>query len=173
MLSPRFLNVIEKLKEEEGWVIVEGKKDSTALKLLGLKNIISISGKSLEEVVEKTISLNPSYVTILTDFDKEGESIASRLSTLFSLHKIKVDQVFRNKFKTLKIHQIEELNSFKKLMEDGQNGKISSIYYKIFNRSRILSRRNSGKTGCDRSNIWSNRRSFGSRPGLKRTPKDW
>jgi 5S rRNA maturation endonuclease (ribonuclease M5) len=172
MLSPRFLDVIEKLKED-GWVIVEGRKDAMALESLGLRNIVSISGKPLEEVVEKTVLLKPSSVTILTDFDEEGESIASRLSNLFSLHKIKVDHVFRNKFKTLKIHQIEELNSFKKLMEDGQNGKISSIYYKIFNRSRILSRRNSRKARRDRSNIWSDRRPFRSRPRPERATKDW
>jgi 5S rRNA maturation endonuclease (ribonuclease M5) len=173
MLSPRFLDMLEKLKEEECLIIVEGKKDSMALKSLGFKNLISISGRPLEEIIEKTLSLKPSCVSILTDFDREGESIASRLSNLFSLHKIKVNHIIRNKFKSFKIHKIEELNSFKKLMGDDQSGKISSIYCKIFNRSRVLSRRNCRKARCDWSNIWPNGRPLRPRLGFERTSKDW
>jgi 5S rRNA maturation endonuclease (ribonuclease M5) len=173
MFSPKILNTLEKLKEEEGLMIVEGSKDKSALRSLGFENVVSISGKSLEEFVEKIVSIKPSYVTILTDFDEEGENIASRLSNLLSLHKIKVNHTVRNKFKSLKIHKIEELSSFKKIMGDDQNGKISSIHYKIFNRSRIFGRRNSRKTGCYRSDIWPDRRSARPRLGLKRTSKNW
>jgi 5S rRNA maturation endonuclease (ribonuclease M5) len=172
MLSPRALEILEELRGEQNLLIVEGIKDSIALKSMGFNKIITISGKPLEEVVEETISLKPQQVAILTDFDREGESIASYLNNLFSHYQIKLNHTIRKKFKSLKINKIEELNFFTKLMEDGQNGKISSIYYKIFNRSRILSRRNSGKTRRNRSDIWSDRRTFGSRSRFKRAPKD-
>jgi 5S rRNA maturation endonuclease (ribonuclease M5) len=173
MLSPRILYILEELNREEGLMIVEGMKDVLALKSLGFENVVSISGRPLEEVVEKTVSIKPSYIAILTDFDKEGENLASRLSNFFSLHKIKINHIIRDKFKSFGIHKIEELNSFKKLMGDDQNGKIGSIYHKIFNRSRIFNRRNSGKTRRDRSNIWSDRRTFRSRLRLERTSKNW
>jgi 5S rRNA maturation endonuclease (ribonuclease M5) len=173
MFSFKILNVLEGLKKEEGLIIVEGMKDIMALKSLGFENLVSISGRPLEEVVEKIVSTNPPYIIVLTDFDEEGEKIASRLSNLFSLHKIKVNHTIRYKLKSFKIQKIEELNSLKKFMEDDQNGKISPIHYKIFNRSRIFCRRNSRETRCDRSDIRSNRRPFRPRLRLEGTSKDW
>lgn len=173
MLSPRLLGILEELKEGQDLLIVEGIKDNMVLRSIGFNHIIAISGRPLEKVVEEIISLNPPEVAILTDFDGEGESIASCLNNLLSHYRIKIDHTFRKKFKSLKINKIEELESFKKLMEDGQNGEISPIYHKIFNRSRILSRRNGGKARRDRGDIWSDRRSLGPRSRPKGASKDW
>ncbi|MEM5829219.1 MAG: toprim domain-containing protein [Candidatus Aenigmatarchaeota archaeon] len=146
MLSPQFLEIVEEARKEQPIVIVEGARDGLVLKMLGFTNVIEISGKPIEEILEKIISKPSSEVVILTDFDKEGERLASELITLLSHYKININHFIRRKFKSIKIQKIEELNSFIKLMEDYQNGKISSIYYKIFNRSRIFDRRNSRKT---------------------------
>jgi len=172
MLSPKAFEVLEELKKEEALLIVEGKKDEKALRYFGFKNIVRISGKSLEKVVEEVISFNPTEVAILTDFDDEGKKIAINLSNLLSLYKIKLNYFIRKKIKSLKINKIEELNSFTKLMEDDQNGKTCSIYHKIFNRSRIFSRRNSRKARRDRCYIWSNGRALRSRHGFEGAAKD-
>jgi len=164
MFSPEALERIgrEVEKEKETIVVVEGKKDKEALTALGFKKVIAISGRSLEDIIERILSSKSREVVILTDFDKEGESMESQLHNQLSHHGIKVNHIIRNEFRSLKIHQIEELNSFTKLMEDDYNGKIGPIYNKIFNRSRILGRRNSGKARCDRGNLWSNRRALGT-----------
>jgi len=127
-------------------VVVEGKKDKAALNKLGFKKTIDVSGKTLHEITDKIKSDNFKSVIILTDFDDEGEIKASQLKKLFTHLKIKVDSFARKRFKSLKIHKIEELNSFTKIMEDDYYGKTCSIYDKIFNRSRIYSRRNCRKT---------------------------
>jgi 5S rRNA maturation endonuclease (ribonuclease M5) len=174
MLSPNVLKFFEKLRKEEGLlIIVEGKKDKEVMASAGFEKILAISGKPVENVVEEIIKINPSEVAILTDFDEEGEHLSSFLSNILSHYKVNVNQFIRRKLKSFKINKIEELKSLTKLMEDGQNGKISPIFYKIFNRSRILSRRNSGKTRCYRCDIWSDRRIVGSRFRLEGTPENW
>jgi 5S rRNA maturation endonuclease (ribonuclease M5) len=139
MFSPNQIIEIMNGIDPEIPVVVEGKKDKKVLSKLGFKKIIEISGKSLHEISEKIKSHNFNHIIILTDFDEEGEIKASQLKKLLSHFKIKVDSFTRNKFKSLKIHKIEELNSFTKIMEDDYYGKTCSIYDKIFNRSRIRS----------------------------------
>jgi 5S rRNA maturation endonuclease (ribonuclease M5) len=139
-----FLNI---LKDPNIWIIVEGKRDKEVLSKLEVKNIFDISGKRLEDCVGTLISKNPESVVILTDFDKEGLKKHKQLSKLFASNGIKINYIIRKRFNALfKVQKVEELNSFIKLMEDDYNGKTCSVYDKIFNRSRILSRRNSRKT---------------------------
>jgi 5S rRNA maturation endonuclease (ribonuclease M5) len=175
MLSPESLEAIfEEVKDKtDVVVVVEGKRDAKALRPFGFENIIEISGKPLEDVAKKVMSSNAKNVAILTDFDDEGEDISSRLNNLFSHHHIKTDYIIRKKFMSLKIRKIEELNSFTKLMEDDYNGKIGPVYCKIFNRDRILSRRNRGKAGRHRGDIRPDRGSAGAGSGFKGAAKDW
>ncbi len=133
-------------------IIVEGKKDEKALRRLGFKRIVKISGKPLEKVFEEVSKYKS--VAILTDFDEEGKKIFSNLSRVLSSHRIKVHFFLRNKIKsTFKIKKIEEINSLTKFMEDDYYGKACSIYDKIFNRSRIFLRRDGRKTRRYRSCI--------------------
>lgn len=120
-------------------IIVEGKKDKKALSYLGLKNILEISGKSLEKTVNLIKSRNPESVLILTDFDDEGEKYSKELIKIIQFNGIKSDQTFRKKFKSIfKIMKIEELNSFKKILDEDYDNGNSSIYAKAFNRKRFL-----------------------------------
>ncbi|MDI6798451.1 MAG: toprim domain-containing protein [Candidatus Aenigmarchaeota archaeon] len=119
-------------------VIVEGIKDKSVLHVLGFDNVLDISGKPLEKVVDKI----KEQAIILTDFDKEGNDAAHRLAKLLSSRGIKVYSSLRKKIKNLfRVCKIEELNSLTKLLEDDYYGKTCSIYDKIFNRSRVLNRR--------------------------------
>jgi 5S rRNA maturation endonuclease (ribonuclease M5) len=117
-------------------IIVEGKRDEKALKLLNLQDIIPISGKSLEEFMQ-SLPKNTEYV-VLTDFDREGELKKRRIYRFFEAERIKYHPELRGEFKKLfKVVKIEELNK----RGDVQYGKDSSIYDKILNRSKFHRRR--------------------------------
>jgi 5S rRNA maturation endonuclease (ribonuclease M5) len=99
-------------------VIVEGTKDSKALKSLGVKNIMHLGGKPIADFtfhVSKSHCSNGNgeekEVVILTDFDSEGERIAARLECLFRKHKVHVNSRLRRrfmKFGKLRIEDIKE-----------------------------------------------------------------
>ncbi len=143
----RFTSEVEKLlhKINEYSIIVEGKKDRTALNSLGLNNIIDISSKDLETFVD-SLSINNEYI-ILTDFDNEGEDKKQKIYKFFDRTKIRFNHNLRLKFQNVfKVVKIEEINKKLVLMEDDFNGKISPINDKIFDRSRFLCKRSSRKT---------------------------
>jgi len=123
-------------------IIVEGKKDKVALERFGFKNIIPISGKSNGKILQLLKNKKQRKVAILTDFDKEGRKKCAELTRLLQKNGIKIDSFVRITFKrTFKIHKIEELNSFTKLIDDDYYGKPSSIYEKMLNRKTFLKRR--------------------------------
>jgi 5S rRNA maturation endonuclease (ribonuclease M5) len=138
-------------------IIIEGKNDRRALQKFGINNIMEISGKTLDGIAEILAARNVESVTILTDFDEEGEHKRLQLTNYLSHYGIKINSFARKKVKTLfKIHKIEEIIHFTKFMEDDYTGKTSSIYDKIFNRSRIHNRRRGGETRRYRSDIRAN-----------------
>ena len=147
----------DELKINNSVVIVEGKNDKKVFSKLGLSNIFEISGKSYENLLELLLHHKFKFITVLTDFDFEGEKKASRLVQLLVYHGFKINFSARKKLKSIsKITKIEELLSLTKLLEDDYYGKTCSIYDKILNRSRVYHRRNGGKTRCHRGDIWAN-----------------
>ncbi len=103
---------VEKLVEDQPWIIVEGPKDKAALRKLGLENIIYLRGKPLFEVVEWVASLTDECL-ILTDLDREGKKLYSVLKAELQKHKVKIDDKFRKfLFKETDLRQIEGLFNF-------------------------------------------------------------
>ena len=148
---------LEKLLESlrEFSIIVEGKKDKKALNALGIYDVIEISGKSFLDFV-KFLKRNKKYL-ILTDFDEEGEKKNKILLRLLSKEGFSFDSNLRKRIKKIfKIRKIEELIKISKLKEDVYHGKISSINYKVFNRSRFYRRWCSREARCYWGNIWPN-----------------
>lgn len=141
-------SLVERIEREvrnigNSQIIVEGKKDRKIIERLGFKNIFEISGKNFSEILSKI----KNEVIILTDFDEEGEELAKNLNEILSSNGIKVNSGERKILKNIfNVKKIEELKFVLKFMEDDYNGKACSIYDKIFNRSRIFLRGNSGKT---------------------------
>ncbi len=128
-------------------ILVEGRKDRQALTRFGVKNILDISGRTPEKVLDQTLNNNINTIIVLTDFDEEGEKKSKQFTKLFEANGIKVNSKARYKIKSLiNTHQIEGLNSFIKSFGDDYNGKISSVYYKIFDRGKLLNRRGRRKT---------------------------
>ncbi|MEM3571973.1 MAG: toprim domain-containing protein [Candidatus Bathyarchaeia archaeon] len=97
-------------------LIVEGRKDEFTLKQLGVKGkifMIKSHGESLLTFLEKLNGFKE--VIILTDFDKEGNELASLIIDELSRRGIKVNDELRNKLKKLvnsEVSSIEDLKCF-------------------------------------------------------------
>jgi 5S rRNA maturation endonuclease (ribonuclease M5) len=144
----RFIDVLR-----ESSIIVEGKRDKEALKKIGIEDVFDISGKSLEDL-DKSLDKDKKYV-ILTDFDREGNEQNKIISNFFEKNKIVFNPRLRRLFKKIfGITKVEEFIKFSRLKEDVYHGKISTINYKVFNRSGILRKWVSRKTRRDWGHIW-------------------
>ena len=69
----KVLDILNRLKGEEGVIIVEGQKDIESLVNLGIKNrIINVSQRNIFDVIN---GIKEKEVIVLTDFDKNGSSL--------------------------------------------------------------------------------------------------
>lgn len=82
---------VKKLKNKV--LIVEGIKDKKALSKIGVKRIF-ILNKPIFKIVED-VSKITKEVVILTDLDKKGKQLYSKLKKGFERHRVKVDDRFR------------------------------------------------------------------------------
>ncbi len=129
-----YKDILEFSKELEGkLVIAEGKKDSRALKTLGVKNIVLLNGRPLAALalhVSKSIASSGNEgsreeVVILTDFDSKGKELAARLDYLLKKHKVMVNSRIRRKFMKFGKTRIEDLK------EGDIHGKVSPNFNKV------------------------------------------
>jgi len=102
---------LERLKafseKEKTVVLVEGKKDKQKLEKFGISHIYSIKGKKFYDILEELE--NEDLVIILTDLDKQGEKISSKISSMFQREGIPVDLEFREYLKNFNIKHIEDI----------------------------------------------------------------
>ena len=103
---------IEKIKDSNTLIIVEGKKDKTALQKLGITNIVQLNKKPLFQIVEEVADSNDECI-ILTDLDKKGKELYGKLNSNLQKNGIKVNNKFREfLFKHTKLRQIEGINTY-------------------------------------------------------------
>jgi 5S rRNA maturation endonuclease (ribonuclease M5) len=103
---------LEKLKKECKLIIVEGSKDKKALESLDLTNIITLRQKPLFQIVEEVAEQTKDAI-ILTDLDKEGKMLFSKLSKDLQKLGVRVDNRFREfLFKETKLRQIEGIRRY-------------------------------------------------------------
>lgn len=122
-LNTEFSKHIDKIKQSEILVIVEGKKDKTTLESFGIKNIIELNKKPIFEIIEEIFSKNKDCI-ILTDLDKQGKELYGKLNSGLQQHGVKVDNNFRNfLFKNTKLRQIEGLTAY---IENGYKNRAKS-----------------------------------------------
>lgn len=103
-------------KYEDVLVIVEGKNDKKALTELGFKKVITLN-KALYQIIE---SINEKRVVILTDLDKKGKELYSRLAKDLQMRGVVVDNNLRGLLFKTDLRQIEGLGSY--LEKFNQNG---------------------------------------------------
>ena len=103
---------INKFKKTDKLIIVEGKKDSIALKKLGFKNIIELSKKPLFQIIEDISNKNKECI-ILTDLDKKGKQLYGELNSGLCKYGVKVDNKFREFLqKNTRLSHIEGLFTY-------------------------------------------------------------
>ena len=104
--------LINKIKESNTLIIVEGKKDKIALQRLGINNIIELSKKPLFQIVEEIADSNDECI-ILTDLDREGKQLYSKLRSDLQKNGVKINNELREfLFRNTKLRQIEGINSY-------------------------------------------------------------
>jgi 5S rRNA maturation endonuclease (ribonuclease M5) len=108
------LGKIERLKEDSTLILVEGYKDKKSLLSLGFSQdrILPLQRKALFKVVEEVIKKDR-RVAILTDLDKTGKRLYSKLKRDLSERGIYVDDALRNfLFRHTKLRQLEGLGNY-------------------------------------------------------------
>jgi len=118
-MNPKTLKQIEKAKDH--LIIVEGKKDKSALQQLGFQKIFVIheTGKSLPERIEQIQALcgKKDKVCILTDFDKKGKKLYLLLKSKLSELGVRLDNTLRGFLLRERISHIEGLAHYLKKWE--------------------------------------------------------
>ena len=108
------IKLIDKLKEENTLVIVEGYKDKRSLTSLGIseRRILSTQRRALFKLVEEVIKKDKKAV-ILTDLDKTGKKLYSKLNSDLSQRGVHIDNKLRNfLFRHTSLRQIEGLKDY-------------------------------------------------------------
>jgi 5S rRNA maturation endonuclease (ribonuclease M5) len=96
-------------------ILVEGRKDREALRLLGFKGAILLinKGKSLSNVADN-IAMKYERIIILTDWDKKGDFLAERMRILLEDNDVECNMEIRRRLSSLlssHITTVEELTS--------------------------------------------------------------
>lgn len=143
MVSLKQISQIQNKISAGTFIIVEGKKDKKVLEKLRFKNILPLSGKSIDGLLRILKNKKVKRVIVLTDFDKEGEKKHKELCKRLEKSDIKIDFQIRNEFKqTFNVNKIEELSFIAKFMDAYRRGRAPSTANKIFNRNKFFRRRN-------------------------------
>lgn len=112
-----FEEFVEKLRNDSEYkiVLVEGIKDKNSLARLGVKNIITLN-KPLYKIVEE-ITESKKDCIILTDLDKAGKEIYSRISSKLKEFGVKVDNSFREFLFKTRLRQVEGITKYIKTIQ--------------------------------------------------------
>lgn len=111
------LETIEKIKEEDILILVEGKKDKNALEQFEIKNSIVLNGKDIWNRLEE-IATQKKEVLILTDFDQKGKELYGKICKNLDKLGIKVNKRYREFFqKKTKLSHIEGLTTYVENLE--------------------------------------------------------
>jgi 5S rRNA maturation endonuclease (ribonuclease M5) len=96
--------------------IVEGKKDTAALRALGFEKVYEIhqTGITIHERIANIISNldKKDTVCILTDFDKKGKQLHLIIKTEMQDFGVKLDSTLRNILQRTNVSHIEGLDSY-------------------------------------------------------------
>ena len=119
IIKQQKLDALKRLSDgTDSAILVEGIKDRRVLTKLGFTNIYTISGKPMEAIVELVCSDDPTAVSILTDFDREGRKKYRHLTKIFQSHQQPIKFTFCSNqtkptfFRKLQIISISRYQTF-------------------------------------------------------------
>ncbi|MGA3291047.1 MAG: toprim domain-containing protein [Candidatus Bathyarchaeia archaeon] len=119
--------IITKLTEESAKgrpIIVEGKKDAQALRMLGVNGAIltvKTGGKSFLEATAEIEKLGGHEIILLLDFDRRGKEGTLRLQRSLEWSKIKINVLFWRELRELvgrEMQCIESLTSYLSTLQE-------------------------------------------------------
>ncbi|MBS7610865.1 toprim domain-containing protein [Candidatus Bathyarchaeota archaeon] len=102
---------------ENSVYVVEGRRDKLALRRLGFRGkIVALKtlNRSLNSIVENLC--DERQIIILTDFDNEGEELATRLYKVFKSRNVEVNLEARRKLNSLLKGEIKGLEELEPLI---------------------------------------------------------
>jgi 5S rRNA maturation endonuclease (ribonuclease M5) len=128
----RFQRLIEQVAFESSsgsLIIVEGQKDRESLRKLGITGPIQCIQSSRQNAmgfVEKLARTK--RIVVLTDFDREGISLAKKLERIFTAHNVIVNLVLWKNLRELTRSHVRSIEELPKYFERLNN--------EIYNRTR-------------------------------------
>lgn len=111
----KILQLLEKLGKESKRgvpIIVEGRKDVSALQRLGVKGEIILtktSGKSFLDVVGEVDERGKREVILLMDFDRRGREWTKRLTQHLETMRVKPNSLFWKEFQNLAGREVKDI----------------------------------------------------------------
>jgi len=108
------LSELERVRNLNLLVVVEGKKDKFALEHFGISNII-ILNRPLYQIVEDIVS-KAKVVVLLTDLDVEGRKLYSDLNSNLQKFGVKIDNRLRKCLLRSPLRHVEGLVSFLRVL---------------------------------------------------------
>ena len=121
--NERILQTLEWLAQESTKgipIIVEGKKDTEALRTLAIEgNIIEVktSGKPMLEVLYKVEKCGAPEAILLLDFDRRGKEWTKRLKQDLEKMQIKPNTIFWEKLQSIVGSEVKDIEGLKSYME--------------------------------------------------------
>lgn len=109
--------IIGEMNDNIDAIVVEGPNDKLTLEILGFKNPILLCSMFSYNKLADQSAKEFSNVSILTDYDEEGQFKKKKLLKIFESRGIKVDRYYRKKIKEklleLRILNIEGMRKLK------------------------------------------------------------
>lgn len=112
-LIERVLQELMEMSERGAVIVVEGKNDESALRNLGICGAIeSPSGQSLMQFADSLTSYD--YVIVLTDWDRRGNELSSRIAMYLRSRDVAVDTDLRTRLKKLVQKDIKDVQGLER-----------------------------------------------------------
>jgi len=103
-------------------IIVEGQKDRESLRIMGITGPIECLQSSRQSPVGFVERLGDAKrIIVLTDFDREGTSLAKKLSRTFIAHSLHVNLVLWKNLRELTRSEVRSIEELPKYLERLQN----------------------------------------------------
>jgi 5S rRNA maturation endonuclease (ribonuclease M5) len=136
----RFQQLIERVAFESSngsTIIVEGQRDRESLRQMGIKGPIEClqsSRRNAVGFVESHLG-DAKRIVVLTDFDREGVSLANKLTRILNAHSLHVNLVLWKSLRELTRSEIRSIEELPKYLERLQNETYNPIRRKHILRS--------------------------------------
>ncbi|NWG11807.1 toprim domain-containing protein [Candidatus Bathyarchaeota archaeon] len=128
----KILHVLECLAEESAKgtpIVVEGKKDINALRILGIEgSIISAKtgGKSLLDVISEIEKTEAKEVILLLDFDRRGKELTQNLTKHLDTMTVRLSLNFWRELSSLIGSEVKDIEGLASYMETLKRKTINS-----------------------------------------------